>query len=70
MDLGLPERFYKRAKEFEKPWEKYDLMKEYRATIPEEEQMDIFREVMPYYPKLEAGRRRVKRHRAKKAMRS
>lgn len=30
LDLGLPERFYKRAKLHEKPWEKYDLMKEYR----------------------------------------
>lgn len=29
-DLGLPERFYQKAKLLEKPWEKYDLMKEYR----------------------------------------
>jgi large subunit ribosomal protein L19 len=29
-DLGLVERFYKRAAEVAKPWEKYDLMKEYR----------------------------------------
>jgi large subunit ribosomal protein L19 len=29
-DLGLPERFYKRAAEVARPWEKYDLMKEYR----------------------------------------
>lgn len=29
-DLGLPERFYKRAAEVASPWEKYDLMKEYR----------------------------------------
>merc|ERR1711972_904054 len=36
-DLGLPARFYKRAKQFETPWEKYDLMKEYRKSIPEEE---------------------------------
>lgn len=28
-DLGLPQRFYDRAKELETPWEKYDLMKEY-----------------------------------------
>lgn len=28
------------------PWEKYDLMKEYRRTIPEEEQSDIFSEVV------------------------
>lgn len=29
-DLGLPERFYERAKQLDTPWEKYDLMKEYR----------------------------------------
>lgn len=28
-DLELPERFYERAKQVAKPWEKYDLMKEY-----------------------------------------
>jgi large subunit ribosomal protein L19 len=27
------------------PWEKYDLMKEYRRTIPEEEQNQIFSEI-------------------------
>lgn len=44
-DLELPERFYKRAKELETPWEKYDLMKEYRRLIPEEEQREIYAEV-------------------------
>lgn len=28
-DLGLDEKFYKRAEELATPWEKYDLMKEY-----------------------------------------
>lgn len=28
-DLGLPKRFYDRAKEVATPWEKYDLMKQY-----------------------------------------
>lgn len=65
LDLGLPERFYKRAKLHEKPWEKFDLMKEYRATIPEEEQADIFREISPHYEQLEASRRRAKRRRTK-----
>ncbi|XP_045593293.1 large ribosomal subunit protein bL19m [Procambarus clarkii] len=64
MDLGLPEKFYKRAKLLEKPWEKYDLMKDYRATIPEEEQVDIFREISPQYQQLEASRRHSKRRRA------
>lgn len=40
-DLGLPERFYERAKEVSKPWEKHDLMKEYRSTIHEDEAADI-----------------------------
>ena len=29
----------------DKPWEKYDLMKEYRKTITEEEQSKIFTEI-------------------------
>lgn len=29
-DLGLAEKFYKRAEELATPWEKYDLMKQYR----------------------------------------
>lgn len=28
-DLGLEERYYKRAAEVATPWEKYDLMKQY-----------------------------------------
>lgn len=28
-DLGLPQKFYKRAEELATPWEKYDLMKQY-----------------------------------------
>ncbi|XP_064088805.1 large ribosomal subunit protein bL19m-like [Macrobrachium nipponense] len=63
-DLGLPERFYKRAKLLEKPWEKYDLMLEYRQAISEDEQRDIFREVHPHYQQLESSRRRIKRHRS------
>ena len=31
--LDLPERFYKRAKEHEKPWEQFDLMKQYKYVI-------------------------------------
>ncbi|XP_068247331.1 large ribosomal subunit protein bL19m [Palaemon carinicauda] len=64
LDLGLPERFYKKAKLHEKPWEKYDLMMEYRKTISEDEQVDIFREVSPHYQQLESSRRRVRRHRS------
>ncbi|CAL4083070.1 unnamed protein product, partial [Meganyctiphanes norvegica] len=62
-DLELPTKFIERAKTFEKPWEKYDLMKDYRETISEEEQRDIFLEVSSSYPQMEAARRRIKRTR-------
>ncbi|XP_050307745.1 39S ribosomal protein L19, mitochondrial [Anthonomus grandis grandis] len=62
-DLGLPEKFYKRAKELEKPWEKYDLMKEYMRTIPEEEQLQIYSEVQSELHKLESQRKKLKRKR-------
>ncbi|BES93953.1 ribosomal protein L19 [Nesidiocoris tenuis] len=48
----------------EKPWEKYDLMKQYRSTIPEEEQKDIFAEVDSELHKLELLRKKQKRKRA------
>jgi len=35
----------KKATKIATPWEKYDLMKEYRRSIPEEEQKDIFSEI-------------------------
>ncbi|KAJ3658180.1 hypothetical protein Zmor_009937 [Zophobas morio] len=47
-DLELPQRFYDRAKELETPWEKYDLMKQYMRTVPEEEQVEIFSEVQTH----------------------
>ncbi|CAH0560483.1 unnamed protein product [Brassicogethes aeneus] len=62
-DLGLPEKFYIRAKELEKPWEKYDLMKDYMKTIPEEEQTEIFSEVQSHLHKLEVTRKQMKRKR-------
>ncbi|KAF7280258.1 mitochondrial ribosomal protein L19 [Rhynchophorus ferrugineus] len=62
-ELDLPERFFKRAKELEKPWEKYDLMKEYMRTIPEEEQIEIFSEVQAELHKLEVQRKKMKRKR-------
>ncbi|XP_063242854.1 large ribosomal subunit protein bL19m [Bacillus rossius redtenbacheri] len=60
-DLGLPERFYQRAAQLATPWEKYDLMKQYRATIPEEEQSEIFSEVYSELHQLEIERRKQKR---------
>lgn len=43
--LNLHERFYKRAKQLAKPWEKYDLMKQYRATINDDEAETVMKEV-------------------------
>lgn len=60
-DLGLEERFYKRAEELATPWEKYDLMKQYRKTIPEEEQKEIFAEVYSELHEVEAIRKKLKR---------
>ncbi|KAG5879236.1 hypothetical protein JTB14_006036 [Gonioctena quinquepunctata] len=62
-DLELPEKFYKRAKELEKPWEKYDLMKEYMGTIPVEEQTQIFSEIQSSLQKLEVQGKKMKRKR-------
>ena len=33
------------AKRHQQPWEKYDLMKEYRRSIPEEDQLEIWKDV-------------------------
>lgn len=46
-DLGLPQRFYDRAKhpQIAKPWEKHDLMKQYRESINDVETKEIMSEV-------------------------
>ncbi|XP_059621411.1 large ribosomal subunit protein bL19m [Phlebotomus argentipes] len=53
------------------PWEKYDLMKQYRKTIPEEEQNAVYSEVYTELHQLELMRKKMKRkkvfHRPKKA---
>lgn len=46
------------------PWEKYDLMKEYRKSIPEEDQQEIYKEVYSQLHSLELQRRKLKRKRA------
>ncbi|XP_044732879.1 39S ribosomal protein L19, mitochondrial [Chrysoperla carnea] len=45
------------------PWEKYDLMKQYKATIPEEDQNTIFSEVHSQLHQLEITRKKLKRKR-------
>lgn len=61
--IDLPEKFFIRAKQLEKPYEKYDLMKEYMRTIPEEEQTEIFSEIQGELSKLELTRKKMKRKR-------
>ncbi|XP_052868917.1 39S ribosomal protein L19, mitochondrial [Anopheles cruzii] len=45
------------------PWEKYDLMKEYRRSIPEEEQKEIFTEVYSTLHSQELAQKKMKRKR-------
>lgn len=47
-----------------KPWEKYDLVKEYRKTIPEEEQQEIYADVYSRLHEMEIQRRKIKRSRS------
>ncbi|XP_046404532.1 39S ribosomal protein L19, mitochondrial [Ischnura elegans] len=60
-ELDLPDKFFKRAEELATPWEKYDLVKEYRKTIPEEDQQEIYAEVYSELHQLEISRRKMKR---------
>ncbi|XP_032663866.1 39S ribosomal protein L19, mitochondrial [Odontomachus brunneus] len=60
VELELNERRRKRQETSKKPWEKYDLMKIYRLTIPEEEQNEIFNEVYTKLHEFEVTRRRQK----------
>ena len=52
-----------KAKNQEKPWEKYDLMKMYRSSIPTEEQNKIWAQVYSELHNLEITRRKMKRKR-------
>lgn len=45
----------------EEPWHQYDLMEQYRATIPEEEQLEIYSEIYPQLNKLRQQRHIQKR---------
>ncbi|KAL6426399.1 hypothetical protein ACFW04_009115 [Cataglyphis niger] len=49
-----------KAKAAAKPWVKYDLMKTYRETIPEEDQSEIFNEVYTKLHEMEVTKRRLK----------
>lgn len=62
-ELSSPHRLAV-AKSRETPWEKYDLMKEYRRTIPEEEQTEIYSSIYPNLQKLYMQRKIQQRKRA------
>ncbi|XP_073828144.1 mitochondrial ribosomal protein L19 [Musca autumnalis] len=64
IDEYLTDKRRRTAKEHEKPWEKYDLMKQYRSTIPEEEQKEIYAEVYSQLHQMELQRKRNKRKRS------
>ncbi|XP_055716493.1 39S ribosomal protein L19, mitochondrial [Phlebotomus papatasi] len=55
------EKHLRKAKKVETPWEKYDLMKQYRRTIPEEEQNAVYSEVFSELHQLELMRKKLKR---------
>ncbi|XP_052894676.1 39S ribosomal protein L19, mitochondrial [Anopheles moucheti] len=63
IDEHTNERKRRKAEAVAKPWEKYDLMKEYRRTIPEEEQKEIFAEIYSQIHSLELARKKMKRKR-------
>ncbi|XP_013788380.1 39S ribosomal protein L19, mitochondrial-like [Limulus polyphemus] len=62
-NLGLPERFYKRAQELAMEWQKYDMMKEYRSTISLEEQDEIWKNVHQHKLKMEQALQQDRRKR-------
>ncbi|XP_033341913.2 mitochondrial ribosomal protein L19 [Megalopta genalis] len=53
----------RKARAAAKPWEKFDLMKIYRATIPQEEQEEIFSELQIELGQLEVKKNILKRKR-------
>lgn len=59
----ITEKMKKQMEARKTPWEKYDLMKEYRKTIPEEEQQQIYGEVYSELHQMEIQRRKIKRSR-------
>lgn len=53
----------RKLKKAAQPWEKYDLMKMYRKTIPEEEQREIYGDLYTKIHQLESSRQKQKRSR-------
>lgn len=64
VDEHLTDKIRSQAVARETPWEKYDIVKEYRRSIPSEEQQEIYAEVYSQLHQLELQRRKMKRKRA------
>uniref|UniRef100_A0A1B0GF22 Large ribosomal subunit protein bL19m n=1 Tax=Glossina morsitans morsitans TaxID=37546 RepID=A0A1B0GF22_GLOMM len=64
IDEYLTDKRRRTAKDHEKPWEKYDLMKQYRSTIPEEHQKEIYSEVYARIHQTDLERQKNKRKRS------
>ncbi|XP_011055047.1 PREDICTED: 39S ribosomal protein L19, mitochondrial [Acromyrmex echinatior] len=62
-ELQLSNKRIMKAKATATPWEKYDLMKKYRETIPKEDQNEIFDEVYTKLHEMEITKRRQKHKR-------
>lgn len=59
----ISDKMRKQRIDREEPWHQWDMMKEYRNTIPEEEQLEIFSEIHPTLQKLRKQRQVQKRSR-------
>ena len=57
----LDEKLVKKAEKLAKPWEKFDLMDEYRKNIPEEEQKRIFIEISDQLREYDVKQKKEKR---------
>jgi len=60
----ITDKMVKQMEDRRTPWEKYDLVKEYRKTIPEEEQQEIYADVYSKLHEMEIQRRKIKRSRS------
>lgn len=63
IDENITDKLRQRAEARATPWVKYDLMADYRRTINEEEQSEIYSQVSSQLHQLELTRKKLKRKR-------
>lgn len=61
IDEHITDKMRRKQKAREEPWHQWDLMEHYRVTIPEEEQVEIYSEIIPTLKKLRQDRQVQKR---------